>query len=138
MKALKIGFRKPSFKKSFKARTTGKIKRSFKRSINPFYGKKGMGWLKPKKKIYNSIYRKTTIDPIAFLKKPNKTTLKNNKFKKPRKKLVFFKYIFGVLFILSGLTLIVENIVSSILGLFIGVLFIRWGNKSKKENFYIK
>ena len=59
---MKIGFRKPSFKKSIKARTTGRIKRSVKRTLNPFYGKKGMGWAKnPKKAAYNKVYKKTTF-----------------------------------------------------------------------------
>ena len=40
---MKIGFRMPSLKKSIKARTTGKIKRSVKRAVNPLYGKKGVG-----------------------------------------------------------------------------------------------
>ena len=47
---MKFGFRTPSLKKSFKARTTGKIKRSIKKSINPMYGKKGMGYIKNPKR----------------------------------------------------------------------------------------
>ena len=43
---MKFGMRKPSLKKSFKARTTSKYKRAFKRSVNPFYGKKGIGFIK--------------------------------------------------------------------------------------------
>lgn len=66
---MKIGFRTPSIKKSFKARTTGRLKRSIKKSGNPIYGKKGMGLLNPKKAIYNKVYKKTTIDPLKFLKK---------------------------------------------------------------------
>lgn len=66
---MKIGFRTPSIKKSFKARTTGRLKRSIKKSVNPLYGKKGMGILHPKKAIYNKVYKKTTIDPLKFLKK---------------------------------------------------------------------
>lgn len=59
---MKMGMRKPSFKKSFKARTTGKAKRAVKRAIIPGYGKKGMGWIKnPKKAAYNKIYNKTTF-----------------------------------------------------------------------------
>ena len=38
---MKIGLKKPSIKKSLRARTTGIIKRSIKNSINPLYGKKG-------------------------------------------------------------------------------------------------
>ena len=37
---MKLGMRKPSLKKSLKARTTGKAKRAVKKSINPTYGKK--------------------------------------------------------------------------------------------------
>ena len=54
--------RKPSLKKSFKARTTGKIKRKIKRTVNPLYGKKGMGYIKnPKRAVKNKIYHKTTF-----------------------------------------------------------------------------
>lgn len=54
--------RKPSFKKSLKARTTGKWKRQIKKAIMTDYGKKGMGFLKnPKQSIKNSIYHKTTF-----------------------------------------------------------------------------
>lgn len=51
---MKVGMRKPSIKKSFKARTTSQYKRAIKRSINPFYGKRGMGFIRnPRKSIYN-------------------------------------------------------------------------------------
>ena len=70
---MKIGFRKPSLKKSLRARTTGKLKRRIKKAVNPFYGKKGMGFLKnPKRAIKNKIYRKTTFglsDVFRWLKK---------------------------------------------------------------------
>ena len=59
---MKVGMRKPSWKKSFKARTTGKAKRAIKRALIPGYGKKGMGWIKnPKKAAYNKVYRKTSF-----------------------------------------------------------------------------
>ncbi|MDD3015743.1 MAG: hypothetical protein PHR41_04525 [Lactococcus chungangensis] len=59
---MKIGIRKPSIKKSIKARTTGKIKRKFKNAIIPGYGQKGIGFIKsPKKSIKNKIYKKTTF-----------------------------------------------------------------------------
>ena len=48
---MKIGFRTPSLKKSFKARTTSKYKRKLKSAIDSTYGKKG---------VYNKIYNKTT------------------------------------------------------------------------------
>lgn len=54
--------RKPSIKKSLKARTTAKYKRKVKKNLIPGYGKKGMGWIKnPKKAAYNKVYNKTTF-----------------------------------------------------------------------------
>ncbi|MBS4464417.1 hypothetical protein ACQ7AI_05075 [Lactococcus petauri] len=59
---MKFGMRKPSIKKSFKARTTGKAKRKIKKALVPGYGKKGMGYIKnPKKAVYNKVYKKTTF-----------------------------------------------------------------------------
>jgi hypothetical protein len=59
---VKIGLRKPSLKRSIKARTTGRLKRKVKRAVNPFYGKKGVGWVRnPKRAAYNKVYRKTTF-----------------------------------------------------------------------------
>lgn len=59
---IKIGMRKPSLKRSIKARTTGKMKRKMKKAINPMYGKKGIGIINnPKKSVYNKVYNKTTI-----------------------------------------------------------------------------
>ncbi|WP_086348748.1 hypothetical protein [Candidatus Enterococcus clewellii] len=59
---MKFGLRKPSIKKSFKARTTGKAKRKVKKAIIPMYGKKGTGLVKnPKRAIKNKIYKKTSF-----------------------------------------------------------------------------
>jgi len=59
---MKFGIRKPILKKSFKARTTGKLKRQVKSAINPLYGKKGMGFIKnPKKSVNNAVYHRTTF-----------------------------------------------------------------------------
>lgn len=66
---MKIGYRKPNFKKSIKSRTTGRIKRSINKSITPIYGKKGVGFAKnPKKSIQQSIYHKTTFDTTKNIK----------------------------------------------------------------------
>jgi len=71
---MKIGVRKPSIKRSVKARTTGRMKRALKSSIDPTYGKKGMGWIKdPKRAAYNSIYRKTTVS-VKDLATPNSSS----------------------------------------------------------------
>lgn len=66
---MKIGIRKPSIKKSIRARTTGALKRKVKRSINPLYGKSGIGFIKnPRKSVKAKIYRKVTIDPFKKLR----------------------------------------------------------------------
>ena len=59
---MKVGMRKPSISKSIKARTSTKYKKALKKSINPLYGEKGMGWINnPKKAAYNKIYNKTSF-----------------------------------------------------------------------------
>lgn len=65
---MKIGMRKPSFKKMFKTRTISKLKKTLKRSVNPLYNKKGMGIFHPKKALYNKIYKKTSFDIFKFFK----------------------------------------------------------------------
>lgn len=66
---MKLGFRKPSLKKSLKARTTAKWKRQTKKAVIPGYGKKGTGYLKnPKKAAYNKVYHKTTFSLSDILK----------------------------------------------------------------------
>ncbi len=66
---MKIGMRKPSVKKMFKAKTTGRAKRALKRSINPLYGKKGMGLINnPKKAVYNKVYKKKTFSIFDLFK----------------------------------------------------------------------
>ena len=80
---MKFGMRKPSLKKSIRARTTGKLKRQVKSAVNPLYGKKGMGYIKdPKKAVYNKIYNKTTFGVSDVLEatspKPNRTKHSTN------------------------------------------------------------
>ncbi|MCS4492266.1 hypothetical protein NXT00_07635 [Corynebacterium sp. ES2715-CONJ3] len=54
--------RKPSLKKSIKARTTGRAKRAVKRTLIPGYGQRGMGLVKdPKRAVKNAIYKRTTF-----------------------------------------------------------------------------
>lgn len=67
---MRIGMRKPSLKKSLKARTTGRAKRALKKAVNPFYGRKGMGFIRnPKRSIKNRIYKRTTFSIWDILKK---------------------------------------------------------------------
>lgn len=88
---MKFGMRKPSIKKSFKARTTGRLKRSVKKAVNPFYGKKGIGFLKnPVKSIKDSIYKKTTFSFLDLFrvskkkggKKKNAIALENREHRR--------------------------------------------------------
>lgn len=66
---MKFGLRTPSLKKSISARTTGRVKRTIKKTLIPGYGKKGTGWLKnPKKAAYNKIYNKTSFSLKDLLK----------------------------------------------------------------------
>lgn len=59
---MKVGFRKRSYKKSFSASTKGRYTRMINGLGNPFYGKKGVGFLKnPSKYMKGAIYRRTTI-----------------------------------------------------------------------------
>lgn len=59
---MKFGIRKPSLKRVFKAKTTGRAKRAIKKALIPVYGKKGAGWIKkPKKAAYNKVYNKTSF-----------------------------------------------------------------------------
>lgn len=66
--AMKYGMRKPSWKKSLPARTKGRAIRAVKRALIPGYGKKGMGWLHPRRKLYNAIYKKTTFSLFDLFK----------------------------------------------------------------------
>lgn len=82
---MKVGLRTPSLSKSVKARTTGKLKRSVKKTVNPFYGQKGMGYIKnPKRAINNKIYHKMTIDSRDIIKPVIEK--KNNPIQQPQKK----------------------------------------------------
>lgn len=104
---MKIGIRKPSVKKSIKARTTGKIKRSIKKSVNPIYGKKGIGLINdPKKAMYNKVYNKTTIG-VTDLNITSSTRSSCPPVEKHSGKTYKFfgilGMIFGILFLLVGL-----------------------------------
>ena len=66
---MKFGLRTPSIKKMVKSRTTGRVKRAMKKSINPIYSKKGIGFVtQPKKAVYNKIYKKTSFSIFDFFK----------------------------------------------------------------------
>lgn len=77
----KFGVRKPSIKRSISSRTTGRITRSVKSSVDPFYGKKGTGLVRnPSKSIYNKVYKKTTvgINPMSNIGGDTNTSVSDN------------------------------------------------------------
>lgn len=69
---VKIGIRKPSWKKSIAARKKGKLNRKIKRAIIPGYGQRGVGWAHPKRKLYNKAYSRTTVSVNDLLKQSNR------------------------------------------------------------------
>lgn len=72
--SMKTGIRKTSVKKSISARTTGKVKRAVKKSVNPMYGKKGTGFIKdPAKSVKNAIYHRTTVGVSDITKSRTKS-----------------------------------------------------------------
>lgn len=65
---MKYGVRKPSVRKSISMRTSGRVTRSINRSVNPYYGKKGMGWVNnPRKAGYNKVYNKTSCPAVGIV-----------------------------------------------------------------------
>ena len=72
---MKFGMRKPSLKRSLKARTTGRAKRAVKKALIPGYGKKGMGWLKNPRKLL--IIRFIRRRVFHFLICPSDSLIKN-------------------------------------------------------------
>lgn len=117
-------FRTPSIKKSFKARTTGRMKRSMKRAINPTYGKKGMGWVKnPKRAMYNKVYNTCTVDarPMSYVSSSKKSRSKKVNSKMTTKQIANRCLILGILACISiiglpiGILLILTAIVSYII-----------------------
>ena len=111
---MKIGIRTPNLKKSFKARTTGRINRTLKKSVNPLYGKKGMGYIKnPEKAIYNKVYHKTTVDPLKPLKNRSRN---NTKRTAPEPELVGYTF-----YKIETKEYICNKIIYILLAVFLGV-----------------
>lgn len=77
---MKIGLRRPSFNKSFSARTSGRLNRKIKKALIPYYGEKGTGKYKnPRKAIYNWGYNKSTFS-IFDLTKRNKRANRSKQY----------------------------------------------------------
>ena len=112
---MKIGIRTPNLKKSFKARTTGKLKRTLKSTFVPGYGKKGVGMIKdPKKAVYNKVYHQTTTSVFDNIKskeesnnRPHEERTERNrrhKRKKNNKPSFLFIIISAILYFFAAIT----------------------------------
>lgn len=109
---MKFGVRKPSIKRSISARTTGKLKRSVKKTVNPLYGKKGMGYINdPKKAVYNKVYNKTTISAKGALGLSGKKNAANNSRGCSRITLSVLLIVVGLFTIPVGLIFIAIGII---------------------------
>jgi hypothetical protein len=123
---MKVGVRKPSVKKSISARTTGRVKRTVKRSVNPFYEKKGTGWIKnPERAAKNAIYHRTTVglsDVVKVSMSGNTTgkTFEGRNSSASSNEVIksslpnFIMLIFSVVFLLLGLFVIKEYLIPGI------------------------
>ena len=143
---MKYGVRKPSIKKSVKARTTGKVTRSVKKATNPLYGKKGMGVVNnPKKAAYNAVYSRTTTSvfgkshgsaahsPAAAPAAGSSVYLDYTPVKRKRGGMV--RILFGIFFAASGLYNISANSPAyGIFALIVGICLFVWGFKVRKKS----
>lgn len=128
---MKVGIRKPNYKKRLKARTTGKIKRQVKKAVIPGYGKKGTGWIKdPKKAAYNKLYNKTTVSVDQLLSSSSKSTNTpnvptNNINVSPSGSGVSLKNrIYSVLVLLFGIILLGIGMATTFIISIIGILVV--------------
>ena len=73
---MKVGLRKTNYKRRAKNKmwkstlgvTPSTAKRRMKKQVNPIYGSKLSGSLKPKKKVYNKVYKKTSFSIFDIFK----------------------------------------------------------------------
>ena len=149
---MKIGVRKPSIKKSIKARTTGKIKRSVKKAVNPMYGKKGMGMINnPKKAVYNKVYNKTTVGATDLLsggssrssksqsaapsssKQPAFSESTSTYFPKPSKTFGIVLKVLSIIIILLSLLLLLALPVAGVLFMAFGIFMFVVGRSCTKR-----
>ena len=143
---MKIGIRTPSLKKSFKAGTTGKLKRTLKRTVVPGYGKKGVGMIKdPKKAVYNKVYHQTTTSVFDNIKskeesnnRPHEERTERNrrhKRKKNNKPSFLFIIISAILYFFAAITKISFLVILGSLVLFLPITLKLL--KSKKKSKFI-
>ncbi len=102
---MKVGMRTPSPTRSLKAKTTGRVKRSVKRSVNPVYGIKGVGYLKdPERAIKNKIYHKVTVDPLENMKNAKMPDFDMPEYETEAAPKLGIVYLFALISLLSCIT----------------------------------
>lgn len=139
---MKFGVRKPSIKRSISARTTGRIKRSVKKTVNPLYGKKGMGYINdPKKAVYNKVYNKTTVGVKDIINtsggshssaKAGSSTTQTNTT--TNNQTGCFRTVFAILLIIIGLFTIPVGLIFIAIGILLLVLKSKNNNTAKQES----
>ena len=150
---MKTGIRKPNIKKSISARTTGKVKRAVKKSVNPMYGKKGVGFVKdPAKSVKNAVYHKTTVGVSDIVKTGSRSRTAAasspaagssysgsapSPAAVPEKKkggaASILLIVFGVLFLIGGVNGFSIAISNGIIGLLIGVVCLYFGIRKRRN-----
>ncbi|RSJ13907.1 hypothetical protein [Streptococcus intermedius] len=139
---MKIGIRKPSLKRSLKARTTSKWKRQMKKAVILGYGQKGIGWIKnPKKALYNKVYHKTTFrlsDIVKSSKKKSSAKVKKKAVRQAKDYTVKDYKQAGIVMIILGLLLMflipflgTLLLLFGIISFFVATLFSKKYSRSK-------
>lgn len=108
---VKVGLRKPSLKKSFKARTTGRMKRKIKGSVMPWYGKRGIGWLHPVRKVRGAVYQRTTFslfDVFKAMQAPKRGKAGQNQVSKTNRMIVLscLSYLIRYWYVVAAVILV--------------------------------
>ena len=142
---MKYGMRKPNIKKSISARTTGKVKRQIKKTVNPLYGKKGIGVINdPKKAAYNAVYNRTTFGVSDIAKgattanvKPTAPSSRNVPHIKQYSDATYnvcgiILIVLGIILALMGLLLLFALPVGGLIAVSFGVLCFIIGRKYRK------
>lgn len=137
---MKTGIRKPNIKKSISARTTGKVKRAVKKSVNPMYGKKGAGFVKdPAKSVKNAVYHRTTVGVSDIVKSGSgsRTSATSSPAAAPEKKkggaASIALIVIGVLFLIGGVNGFSIAVSNGIIGLLIGGVCLYFGIRKRRN-----
>lgn len=136
---MKFGMRKPSLKRSIKARTTGRVKRQLKSTVNPMYGKKGIGYINdPKKAVYNKVYNKTTVGVHDLA---NGNTGRSTDYAERKEYSSSTTFVLSAVLFVLGIILLIMSVMlfliyklPGVMGIILAVLSIRYARHKMKES----